>query len=84
VKDLQCRTILIQHKNDGRGFGTTAEKRKAKALPLELSLLTDADRAKFDLVVEIGDTNSKSKGSVKNFLQHSPWWERRGGKPPGL
>ncbi len=68
MKDLQCPTILIQHKNDGRGFGATAGKRKAKALPLELSLLTDADRAKFDLVVEIGDTNFQEQGIGKEFL----------------
>ena len=41
-------------------------KRKAKGLPLELALLTDADRAKFELVLEI-DSNSKSKGFSKNF-----------------
>jgi hypothetical protein len=43
------------------------KKRKAKGLPSELSLLTDADRAKFELVLEI-DSNSKSKGFGKEFL----------------
>jgi hypothetical protein len=43
-------------------------KRKAKALPLELSLLTDADRAKFELVLEIDSNLSKSKGFGKEFL----------------
>jgi hypothetical protein len=43
------------------------KKRKAKALPIEIALLTDKDRAKFELVLEI-DSNPKSKTFGKEFL----------------
>ena len=49
--------------NNDRGFGSKAEKRKAKDLPLELLMHTDADRFKFEgflILTEI----QRARGSV--------------------
>ena len=43
------------------------KKRKVKALPIEIAFLTDEDRAKFELALEI-DSNPKSKTFGKEFL----------------
>jgi hypothetical protein len=53
--------------NHDRGFGSKAERRKAKGLPSELLMHTDADRVKFEgflILTEI----QRAKGSiVKNI-----------------
>jgi hypothetical protein len=43
------------------------KRRKVKALPIELALLTDEDQGRFDLLLEI-DSNPKSKSFGKEFL----------------
>jgi hypothetical protein len=43
------------------------KRRKVKALPIELALVTDEDRGRFDLSLEI-DTNPKSNAFGKEFL----------------
>ena len=43
------------------------KRRKVKALPIKLALVTDEDRGRFDLSLEI-DTNPKSKAFGKEFL----------------
>jgi hypothetical protein len=43
------------------------KRRKVKALPIELALLTDEDRGRFDLSLEI-DANPKSKAFGEEFL----------------
>jgi hypothetical protein len=75
---VQPSTQTVQPKRKGNDFTSGAKdsedavadslkKRKIKELPLELALLNDKDRNKFEFVLEL-DTNNKRKTYGKTFL----------------
>jgi hypothetical protein len=61
-------TPVVNKKKSGEdGDGGKKKKRKVPPLPLELSSLTDRDRSKFDLVLEI-DKMQRSATFGQEFL----------------